>query len=317
MSMNGEHNHRLEEAARAAWLYYIAGNTQDEIAIKLDISRQVVQRLVALAVNEKLIKFQLNHPIAKCMELAARLAGQFELEFCDVVPTDPVAPDAIAGVTAATAVRFEKLLSTKAPIVLAIGTGLTLRTAVEQLGPMERPQHKLVSLVGSMTRDGRATSYEVVMRLGDKIGGQRFPMPMPVLAETVQEREILQAQRVFTLLGDLRAQARASIAGIGEIGWNAPLHRDGFLSDAEIGTLIEQGAVGEITGWSFDAEGRLLEGGINARLTSLPLEQPLGRPTIIVGNGSRKIMPLHAALRGGLLSGLITDEATAAAILAD
>jgi DNA-binding transcriptional regulator LsrR (DeoR family) len=317
MSMNGEHGRRLEEAARAAWLYYIAGNTQDEIAVKLDISRQVVQRLVALAVNERLIRFQLDHPIAACMELAARLAGQFGLEFCDVVPTDAVTPDAIAGVTAATAVRLEKLLSTKAPVVLAIGTGLTLRTAVERLGIMERPQHKLVSLVGSMTRDGRATSYEVVMRLGDKIGGQRFPMPMPVLAETAGERAILQAQRAFALLCELRAQARASIAGIGEIGWNAPLHRDGFLSDAEIGTLIEQGAVGEITGWSFDADGRILDGGINARLTSLPLERPLGRPTIIVGNGSRKVMPLRAALRGGLLSGLITDEATAAAVLAD
>ena len=155
------------------------------------------------------------------------------------------------------------------------------------------------------------------MRLADKIGGQRFPMPMPLLAQTVQEREILQAQRVFAVLQELRAQARASILGIGEIAWNAPIHRDGFLNDAEIGTLIEQGAVGEITGWSFDAEGRILDGEINIRVASLPLERPSGRPTIVAGNGSRKVVPLRAALRGGLLSGLITDEATAAAILAD
>jgi DNA-binding transcriptional regulator LsrR (DeoR family) len=317
MSMDDEHSRRLEEAARAAWLYYIAGNTQDEIAIKLDMSRQVAQRLVALAVSEKLIKFQLDHPIANCMELAARLTDRFELELCDVVPTDPAAPNTVAGVAAATAVRFEKLFSTKAPVVLAIGTGQTLRTAVEHLSTMERPQHKIVSLVGSMTRDGRAASYEVVMRLADKIGGQRFPMPIPLLAETVQERELLQAQRVFTVLQELRAQARASILGIGEIAWNAPIHRDGFLNDAEIGTLIDQGAVGEITGWSFDAGGRILDGEINIRVASLPLERPVGRPTIIVGNGSRKVMPLRAALHGGLLSGLITDEATAAAILAD
>ena len=31
---------RLDEAARAGWLYYIAGNTQDEIAAKLGVSRQ-------------------------------------------------------------------------------------------------------------------------------------------------------------------------------------------------------------------------------------------------------------------------------------
>lgn len=43
---------KLDLAARAAWLYYIASNTQDEIAAKLDVSRQVAQRLVALAVSE-------------------------------------------------------------------------------------------------------------------------------------------------------------------------------------------------------------------------------------------------------------------------
>ena len=35
---------RLDDAARAGWLYYVAGNTQDEIARKLGVSRQTAQR---------------------------------------------------------------------------------------------------------------------------------------------------------------------------------------------------------------------------------------------------------------------------------
>ena len=66
---NGGGN-RLDDAARAGWLYYVAGNTQDEIARKLGVSRQSAQRLVSLAVSEKLIKFRLDHPIARCMELS-------------------------------------------------------------------------------------------------------------------------------------------------------------------------------------------------------------------------------------------------------
>ena len=61
---------RLDLAARAAWLYYIAGNTQDEIAGKLNISRQAVQRLVAVAVAEKLIKFRLDHPLGATSQSA-------------------------------------------------------------------------------------------------------------------------------------------------------------------------------------------------------------------------------------------------------
>ena len=66
-------NPRLDEAARAGWLYYIAGNTQDQIASKLGISRQTAQRLVSLAVSEGLIKVRVDHPIANCLDLAARL----------------------------------------------------------------------------------------------------------------------------------------------------------------------------------------------------------------------------------------------------
>ena len=40
-------NEKLDLATRAAWLYYVAGNTQNEIAEKLQVSRPVAQRLVA------------------------------------------------------------------------------------------------------------------------------------------------------------------------------------------------------------------------------------------------------------------------------
>src|SRR3982750_4751082 len=89
---------KLEDAARAGWLYYIAGNTQDEIAKKLKVSRATAQRLVSLCLSERLITFKLEHPIAACMELAARLKELFHLVYCEVVPTDPAAPLSAAGI---------------------------------------------------------------------------------------------------------------------------------------------------------------------------------------------------------------------------
>ena len=41
------------------------------------------------------------------------------------------------------------------------------------------------------------------------------------------------------------------------------------------------GAVGEVTGWAFDAAGRIIDGGFNERLTSVPRTVP---PTgLVVG----------------------------------
>ena len=77
---------RLDEAARTGWLYYIAGQTQDEIAKRLKVSRATVQRLVSLCLSERLITFRLEHPIAACMDLATQLVDRFKLRTCEIVP---------------------------------------------------------------------------------------------------------------------------------------------------------------------------------------------------------------------------------------
>jgi DNA-binding transcriptional regulator LsrR (DeoR family) len=64
---------KLDLAARAAWLYYVSGDTQQEIAKKLKISRPAAQRLVALALEEGVVKVQIHHRITRCLELGREL----------------------------------------------------------------------------------------------------------------------------------------------------------------------------------------------------------------------------------------------------
>ena len=99
---------RLDEAARAGWLYYVAGNTQDEIARKLGISRQSAQRLVSLAISERLIKVRLDHPIARCLELGAALKTRFDLRYCEVAPTDPASTSSTLGIAQVAAAELER-----------------------------------------------------------------------------------------------------------------------------------------------------------------------------------------------------------------
>jgi hypothetical protein len=47
MAASDNEKSRLDEAARAGWLYFIAGHTQDEIAKALKIGRASVCRLLA------------------------------------------------------------------------------------------------------------------------------------------------------------------------------------------------------------------------------------------------------------------------------
>jgi len=310
---------RLEQAARAAWLYYIAGRTQDEIAATLDISRQSAQRLVSLAVSEKLIKFRLDHPIAACVELEAALRAQWGLRVCTVCPSVAGSDGdraRRAGLAIAGADLLARWFASRAPLVIALSTGATLRAAAAELSPQDAPQHKVMSLCGTMRVEGRTGAQEPVIEIAARTGAQCYPMPAPVIAATEEERRLFQQQRPFRTLTALLEQSRHLLVGVGQIGWQCPLHADGFVSDSDLSELIEAGAVGEIAGAPFDEKGEPLATSVDGRVNGLRLPAPVDwRLVVGIAGGEAKIAAVRAALRGKLLGGLITDEATASALI--
>jgi len=307
---------RLDDAARAGWLYYVAGNSQEQIAKKLGVSRQTAQRLVSMSVSEGLVRVRLEHPIGRCMELSTQLRQRYALDFTEVVPSDPDAPGAIHGVAIAAATQIERWLRTDEPIVMAIGTGRTLKAAIEQLTPMEAPRHKIVSLTGSIAPDGSAAFYNVIFNIAEAVKARSFPMPLPVIASSADERDMLLSQPMIKETHALAQQADVTFVGIGDLGPEAPLVQDGFISGAEVKLLQKAGAVGEIVGWAFDAQGKFITGLTNDRVASAPLPSRESSMVIAIAVGERKVPGIRAALSRRLVNGLITDEGTAEAILA-
>ncbi|HSV19339.1 MAG TPA: sugar-binding domain-containing protein [Casimicrobiaceae bacterium] len=311
-----EPNGRLDEAARAGWLYYIAGKTQDDIARILNVSRPTAQRLVSLCRAEGLISFRVNHPINECMSLASALRERHGLGHCDVVPTDGSDATSFVGVAEAASIALERMLRSTEPLVLGLGTGRAMRATVARVAPLSRPLHRLVSLVGTISPDGSASRFNAPEALAELTGAQHFPMPLPMHATTPAQREQLLAldpvRRVFAMA----QSADAWFSGLSQFDQDAPLYRDGFISRDDLLELVRLGAVGENLGWAFDAEGRILQEGLNLRVTSARPSPGTKQPRICVAHGPAKLPALHAALAGRIINGLVTDEDTARALLA-
>ena len=114
----------LDEAARAGWLYYVAGMTQDQIATELGVSRQRAQRLVSKAMAEGLVRVRLGHRIGRCLELETDLIRRFGLQQARVAPdlgagSDPSRASTVARGWAAS--RISRV-SSSAPSVVGTGT---------------------------------------------------------------------------------------------------------------------------------------------------------------------------------------------------
>lgn len=302
---------KLDQIARAAWLSFVAGQTQDEIAAQMGLSRQSVQRMVAQAQALGLVKVRIDHPFADCLELAARLRQQADLKFCEVVPTDPGG----VGMSIALADCIEGWLKREDPLIAAFGTGRTLRAGVEQMSRVTCDQHRIVSLTGNIATDGSTAYYNVLFSLSERVSARSYPLLMPVVASTAAERAALTGQSGIERVIELTQQAAVAFVGISALGDDAPLVLDGFASAAEIEAVQQLGAVGEITGWPFDSDGRQLHGEFRDRVASAPI--PPRESTLVIGvaAGRHKRAAIAAALRGRLVNGLITDFDTAEFLL--
>lgn len=300
---------KLDQAARAAWLSYVGGCTQDEIASQLGVSRPGVQRLLALARQEGLVKVHIDHPLSNCMVMSDAILKHFALDFCDVVPAEPGITDSGSNYLAvAGAERLLRYLDHTEPLTLSLGTGRVVRATVEAMSRIDRPQHRFVSLVGNVARDGSSNRYDGVMVLADKAGGQRFLLPAPVVAGSVEEKAALLSQRLFQAIAEVAKQSEAAFIGVGRIDRQATLFQDHFISEAELEELLDLEAVGELLGWPLNQAGEVIDCSITRRVTSLPLEMFRDQSLVALAGGLDKGPAILAALRGGWLKGLVTDE---------
>ncbi|MEM0906937.1 MAG: sugar-binding transcriptional regulator [Pseudomonadota bacterium] len=302
---------KLGDAARAAWLYYMARKTQNDIADIMGVSRQAVQRLVSLAVTEGLVRIRIDHPIASCLSLAKALEDKFNLERAIVVPSDPDNDWVSAGLADAGAAEVQRWLDQPEPLVVGLGTGRTLKAVVEHIPQMDCPQHKIVAMAGSIAPDGSAAYYNVIFSIADRVKAPHFPLPVPVYAQNQEERDVLRAQPALRIPIELAGQADVVFVGIADLLDGAPLIEDGFLTADELDELRTLGGVGEVCGWVFDGEGQLLAPVSNQRNIGPSLPDPRRTNTVCIAMGERKRAAIRAGLRGKLFSTLMTDERTA------
>jgi DNA-binding transcriptional regulator LsrR (DeoR family) len=305
----------LDEAARAGWLYYVAGMTQDQIAAELGVSRQRAQRLVSKAMAEGLIQVRLNHRIGACLDLEAALRDRFGLTRARVSPGLGPNGDVVRAIAPVAAAELERFLGMPDPLVIGLGTGRAMRGMVDAMIEMEAPQHRLVSLIGNIAPDGSASFFDVVMRIADKVRAPHYPMPVPVISPTPEENAAFHRLGPVQKVVELAQAADVIFVGVGQMSNDAPLLADGFVSRAELDEMQAAGAVGEVAGWVFDSEGRYLDLGTNRRTGGVRVAQDLDRPSIGIAAGASKVPAIFSAIKARIINGLVTDEVTARALL--
>ena len=305
----------LLEVAR---MYWDEGLGQTEIARRTGYSRPTISRMLAEARRVGVVTVTVAHPIERLMALEKRLVDAFGLKTARVSEATPGNGSDVGPDVARTAADL--LLESCGPhSVIAVSNGRAVAAVVHHTPERSWPSSTAVAMLGSVgesfnTEDGPDVCRNLSLRLGGRFRSLTVPLVFDSLALA---RAVREEDQVATTL-ELAARSDIALTGVGTVGTSvSPLLRR-WMPPEVVRECRKRNVVAHVCGHHLDASGRHVHTALCDRTLCLDPERLREIPLVVgVAAGPDKIVAIRAALRGGYLSALVTDEATARAVLKD
>ncbi|GIK75505.1 MAG: glucitol operon activator [Chloroflexota bacterium] len=308
----------LDLLVQVAEKYYVDQLTQAQIAEMYDISRSTISRLLSRARDEGIVRIQIVRPQTRQPALEQRLCTQFGLSEAIVIavnqwPTQSSEVRRLVGVEAA---QFVDPLI-KPNTLVGVGRGRTLAELAHGLSKLATLRNiTLVQLLGDIDiQHSLARGAEITRVLCEGYGGAGYFLNAPALVQDRALANLLMQSSNIQQVSALYDRLDLAIVGIGALH-NSPLVLAGLLGEPEIQRLADAGAVGDICGHFYTADGVLVDDAYPGVSIGISWQQLHACPqTIVIASGLEKVAPILGLLRIHMIDVLVTDERTAEQVL--
>lgn len=291
---------------RVAWLYYMEGMTQDEVAQNVGLNRARVLRILANARNDGSVQIRVTTRESSCVELERKLERVWGLERAIVVPTPSDASKIIPIIGREMASYFNSAIAPDMSI--GLGWGSTLTSGVPGIEQKQPSGLKVISLLGGLTRVSKVNPSEFAWRVADKLAAECFLMAGPVFAPDKATRDALLGHSGIVELQQRARMLDIAILSVGDLTPHSIFAEYGLLSQEEIASLERTGAVGDILCRFVDAEGRIVDHPVNDRVFAIhPHDLRQARKLVLASGGWHKYTVIRAAMRMLSPAVLVTD----------
>ncbi|WP_306154668.1 sugar-binding transcriptional regulator [Roseovarius sp. MMSF_3281] len=307
-----------DQMREVAWMHYVGGLTQAQIATRRGLSKMKVHRLVQAAHEAGIVKIFVNNVPSDCVTLETKLIERFGLTSCTIVPDTemPQTMDGTMPAVASAGARFlhGRLESTE-PMVVGIGSGRTMSEVVKALPKIKRRRAEFISATGEFAALSAANPFEVIHTLIDKTEGKGFAFTAPLIVDDAEDRDLFLRQKSVHRSFDHLHDASFIMIGIGHIGPGSFFKAFNLLNDTEQAELGRTGVVADLAGNLVDAQGNFVHTGIALRMLGMELELLRTREVIAICAGLEKSKAARAALLTGCLDGFISSRSVAQRVL--
>lgn len=314
-----DHQRLLTKIARS---YYQEELTQAQIADRLRMSRQKVQRLLREARDEGIVHIAIAPVMGVFAELESGLEQHFGLREAVVVETTEYENQAVVAheVGAGAADYLMRVVESHDSIVVSWGgtlLGMVNALHAKQQGQNLQDVTIIQGLGGLVDPNHEAHAADLARRLARFLGASAQLMPAPGVAGTRPARNVLYHDPHVAQVLQRARSATLAFMGIGAPRYDSILLQQGTIVKwEELKALMDAGAVGDINLRYFDAQGRQVPSELDDRVIGLSLDEIKHIKHVVgVAGGAAKVRAIRGALEGKLIHTLITDDVTARQLL--
>ena len=307
---------REDLVADVAAMYYQQRLDQEEIARQVGVSRSTVSRMLAEALESGIVEIRIRRPLPLADDLQAKLVETFGLRDALVLDARGVGRDALARVGQLAARYLETNLGDGD--VLAISWGLGVRSVADALEPRRPAQVEVVQMLGGAgSRDPDIDGTELARRFAAQMGGRYRFLNAPLIVDDEAVAAALLRQRSVRETLAIAAGADIAVVGIGAfVREVSSLLRAGHITEQGLQQIRQLGAVGDVCGHFFTVTGAPVDSEVSRRIVAIDVAALRRIPRIVgLASGAQKAEAIAGALRARLVNVLVTDDATARAVL--
>jgi deoxyribonucleoside regulator len=249
------------------------------------------------------------------MERALR--DSFGLADAVVVPT----PENELGVQARVAQAAADFLTSLRPVprVLGVSWGRTLTDVAERMPEGWATGVTVVQINGGVSLNRRpGTASTLASTIAQRANGHAILLPSPAILERLATKKAIESDRTVAAVLERAAEANAYLYSAGVVDANSAHVESGYLRPDDMEELARRGAIGDVVGRYIDANGNIVDPALDERTLGISLDTLRSAAmAILVVAGTAKHDIARAVVTSGLCTVLITDEATARALLED
>jgi lsr operon transcriptional repressor len=300
---------------RVARLHYEHGFTHQQIGDMLGISRVKVTRMLAEARRCGIVEIRIRSDETIFTDLEVALVERYGLDSAWVAPSFDDGDRLLSSLGMLGAAALTAAL--EPGMTVAVGLSETVGAVAPHVRVDEPFSALFVPATGSRPGSQEAVQpHAVAQALADAFLGTTRHLPAPVLASSAEAAALLRAEPDVANALELARAADIAIFGIGGMIRGSGILMDGTTPPAQIRELTAAGAVGNISAEFFDRQGAPVTTSLSGRLIGLTLDELGNVPLrIALAGGSKKKLAIEGALAGGYITSLVTDAATAQALL--